>query len=51
LALPASNPDPTQNGDFLALGSINPPTRFSAAGLDTGFVNSSVQTAKVLPYE
>jgi len=51
LALPASNPDPTQNGDILALGSINPPTRFSAAGLDTGFVNSSVQTAKVLPYE
>ena len=51
LALPPSNPNSTEPSDILAVGSSDPPTRFTATGIDTGFVNSTVQTAKTLVYQ
>jgi uncharacterized protein (TIGR03437 family) len=50
LALPVSSGS-LESGSFLAVGIFSPPSRFSTAGIDHGFVNSSVQTGKVLPYE
>jgi uncharacterized protein (TIGR03437 family) len=51
LALPPSSPSALDSSSFLAVGSISPPTRFTATGIDLGFVNSSVQTAKTVPYQ
>ncbi|MBI4444033.1 MAG: hypothetical protein HY649_11760 [Acidobacteria bacterium] len=51
LALPPSATGPSGAGGILMVGSSTNPARFSATGLDAGFLSSTVLTGKTVTYQ